>query len=177
METTEILTLPILNCNLTEGTGVIIKDLFITAAHVLEEAEHSYININGNYIVLLKENALLYANDNNATGYDIAVFRLPMAYNDFQIAEDRPLKGTILLGTYYRMTSNGMERSDYQATVVGDEGNYFIVSTNPILKPGSSGSPILKDKSIYGILHGGSEGLCAFLDLSNINKYLKFSLI
>ena len=64
------------------------------------------------------------------------------------------------------------EQSIEPAVVVKEEiGNYFYCDCNRL--KGSSGSPLLKDDNVVGIMHGGNDnGLCAFLKSEVVLKII-----
>ena len=67
---------PILSKDYTDGSGVFVGNLFITAGHVIDEAQEPYIISNGVNISLAKDYAILFHNDDTADGYDIAVYQI-----------------------------------------------------------------------------------------------------
>ena len=60
---------PILSKDYTDGSGVFVGNLFITAGHVIDEEQEPYIISNGVSISLAKDYAILFHNDDTADGY------------------------------------------------------------------------------------------------------------
>jgi V8-like Glu-specific endopeptidase len=65
-----------------------------------------------------------------------------------------------------------LEQSIELAFVVNEKvGNYFYCDCKRL--EGSSGSPLLKDNNVVGIMHGGNDnGLCAFLKSDVVLKII-----
>ncbi|WP_346998107.1 trypsin-like serine peptidase [Bacteroides cellulosilyticus] len=166
---------PILNRNYTDGSGLFIGNLFITAGHVIDEAQEPYIICNGASISLAKDNAILFYNHNTADGYDIAVYQIDGVESELYLSDRQPTVSMELVSASYKTTALGKELLVCNVTIREEiEGNYFYADTNVILTPGSSGSPIMKDNRVYGILCRGDKGtsLCAFLSSIAILKIL-----
>ena len=166
---------PILSKDYTDGSGVFVGNLFITAGHVIDEAQEPYIISNGVSISLAKDYAILFHNDDTADGYDIAVYQIDSVKSELYLSDTQPNASMELTSVSYKTMAQGKELFVCNATVREEsEGNYFYVDTDAILTTGSSGSPIIKDNKVYGLLCRGAEGtsLCAFLYSTAILKML-----
>lgn len=187
-----------------ESCGVLVGDLFVTAGHVV--AEHPfYAIIEGKKYVFDKKDAILYLwNEEKASdegSVDVAVFKVEGANSPLTFADYIPSIGDCMRSVSYEckegecviedninlknLSENSILKSstfpyykinDCKAEVVGVTGNYTICKTDVILKPGSSGSPLICDNKVFGILHGGTNTAdeCAFLSskviLDKLNK-------
>ena len=157
------------------GNGFFVGEYFVTAAHVVAEAHAPYINVNDQEISLDQTNAIIwqimpmgsteeeYADTDNA---DVAIFHVPNADSPLQLSEKLPEPSTILSCNYHCHSKLCESQG-----VVGDKdcflGNFFGCRMTPIhpIEGGSSGSPLIKDNIVYGILHAGHKSdnsICVF---------------
>ena len=81
--------------DLNDGCGVIVGNLFVTAAHVVEH-NNFYLPIDNKTIELKKEDAILFRHDETVDGADIAVFRLDEYSSPLEFDT---VRNTILLKT------------------------------------------------------------------------------
>lgn len=164
--------------DLNNGCGVLVGDLFITAAHVVQEHDF-YIFIDGKSIRLRKEEAILREYKQAEDGADIAVFRIEGYKSSLEFDTSSPEKGMQLDSISYEHivesktsnesiflnnTKDWYKLIECQATIDELAGNFFQCKTSVILKPGSSGSPVFRNGKVFGILHGGQVGtnLCVY---------------
>ena len=157
------------------GNGFFVGDYFVTAAHVISAVTFPFIKMNGQEFSLKQTDAIVwrimsentkeeeYRNTDNA---DVAIFHFLNAGSPLQFSEKLPEPSTILSCNYY-YHSNFCESQGE----VGDKdfflGNFFGCRMTPIhpTEGGSSGSPLIKDDIVYGILHGGNKSdtsICVF---------------
>ncbi len=173
----------------SDGCGVLVGNHFITAGHVV--AEHPFfLFIEGKMITLNKEDAIIYEYNLQEEGADIAIFTLNDYCSPLQLDNYKPTKGDVLESVSYEhivescSNSSSVFNSPYRewyekhscnATVEKVAGNFFQCNTSILLKPGSSGSPLLKDGKVCGILSCGKPGSnqCVFLSASSVLKMLK----
>lgn len=170
--------------DLNDGCGVLVGNLFVTAAHVVQEHDF-HLFIEGKNICLRKEDALLFKYKQAEDGADISVFRLDGYKSPLEFDTSLPQKDMLLDSISYEhvvesSTSLGNvflnESKDWykliecQATIDELAGNFYQCKTSAILKPGSSGSPVFHNGKVFGILHGGQVGtnLCVFQSSSSI---------
>lgn len=166
------------------GNGFFIEDYFVTAAHVIDEAGNAYINVGNEEKKLSRENAIIwrsmlekaYEYDNLDAG-DIAVYRFDGVKSPLKLSESMPNQGDILVSCYYYNETWHQTKGS-----VGDNddwfrGNFFGWKTDSDnLHPtegGSSGSPLLKNNIVYGVLHAGNEedpSICVFTSASFVKK-------
>lgn len=175
---------PIRTSDYTYGNGVVVGNKLITAGHVVTScksfhADHNYFET---------KDALILENQNvNETGeyYDVAVFNYSDGYDDLTLSELLPSIGEELVSYSLkrRMTKEG---SDIFAKIVDTDelyiskaivreiiGNFIFCDMSDTLEEGRSGSPLIKDGKVYGILHGGVDGSpCAFLSSVAIKEYI-----
>lgn len=190
--------------DMNEGCGVLVGDLFVTAGHVVADNPF-YAIIEGKKYVFDKNDAILYLwNEEKASdkgSVDIAVFKVEGATSPLVFADYIPNIGDCMRSVSYVCkegecviedninlldpSANPILKSstfpyykinDCNAKVSRIIGNYIECKTDIKLKPGSSGSPLICDDKVIGILHGGQEGtnLCTFLSsktiLDELNK-------
>ena len=170
--------------DLNDGCGVLVGNLFVTAAHVVQEHDF-HLFIEGKNICLRKEDALLFKYKQAEDGADISVFRLDGYKSPLEFDTSLPQKDMLLDSISYEhvvesSTSLGNvflnESKDWykliecQAIIDELAGNFYQCKTSAILKPGSSGSPVFHNGKVFGILHGGQVGtnLCVFQSSSSI---------
>lgn len=190
--------------DMNDGCGVLVGDMFVTAGHVV--AEHPfYAIIEGKKYVFDKKDTILYSwkkeEASDKESVDVAVFKVEGATSPLTFADYIPSIGDCMRSVSYECkegecviedninilnpSSNSILRSstfpyyeinDCKAEVVGFTGNYTVCKTDIILKAGSSGSPLIHDNKVFGILHGGTNipEICAFLSskviLDELNK-------
>lgn len=176
--------------DLNDGCGVLVGNLFVTAGHVV--ANHSfYLYIEGEKIVLNKEEAIVYEYNLEANGADIAIFKLNNYKSPLQLGDYKPIQGDILESiSFERMVEpkkdlgdiifNSQPKEWYEkrlcyAIVEEIDANFYECKTSIVLKPGSSGSPLIKDGIVCGILSSGQLGVnrCVFQSSSSILLKLK----
>lgn len=157
------------------GNGFFVGDFFVTAAHVISMTNFSFIKMNGQEISLKQTDAIVwrmmsedakeekYGNTDNA---DVAIFHIPNIGSPLQLSEKLPEPSTILSCNYYYHSKFCESQGE-----VGDKdfflGNFFGCRMIPIhpTEGGSSGSPLIKDNIVYGILHAGHKSdnsICVF---------------
>lgn len=155
----------------TDGCGFFANGYFFTAGHVIEDAKAPYIVVDKKRIALVEP--VLIKNDDSSDGYDIAVFRIPDVDSPLKLSDVEPEKDEKL--TCYYWMGYGKNFIQCKATVKEEkEGNYFFADTDLNLCAGCSGSPVIKDGKVYGVLSRGQEGesLCAFLSAKAICNIL-----
>lgn len=175
------------------GNGFIINNYFITAAHVISKAgNNTFIKIGAAEIPLSKEKMVFYkevpidgADDtipekdkedvfNDKSTTDIAIFRIDGLTSPLMLADKVPCGGDSMKSYFYKR-----EKWFEADAIVGEEwfyGNFFGCTFGSI-RPnvGCSGSPLIKDNIVYGILHGGNEdchGVCLYANSAHVNNFL-----
>jgi uncharacterized tellurite resistance protein B-like protein len=169
------------------GNGFFIEGLFVTAAHVIEESENGecYIKVGGDEKELCSDRAVIYRKVADDDEYrdlnigDVAVFRFDGVKSPLKLNTTLPVKGDTLTSCYYYQSA-----WHHAIGLVGDDdwfmGNFFgwqtAANTIHPTEGGSSGSPLLKDNIVYGILHAGNEedpSICVFTAASFVKKLLQ----
>ena len=175
--------------DLNDGCGVLVGNLFITAAHVVQEHDFMLF-IEGKTICLNKKEALIFKYDQSESGADVAIFRLDGYYSPLELDTQLPEKGMILDSISFEHVVEGKsnvksifldDSKDWykliecQTTINELAGNFFQCNTSTILKPGSSGSPVFRNGKVFGILHGGHPGkpTCVFQSAQSILSLIK----
>lgn len=179
------MVLQVHNSNNTEGSGVLVGN-FITAGHVIEQAENPYIKIFGKRIELCESRQIALLNEGNENGYDVAIYDIPEFTSKLVLSDIFPKSGDTLQSLSYKMTALGSELLDCIATVNDIVcGNYFGAETSINLKEGSSGSPVISNGKLMGIMSKGNNdgngnknipelplSFCLFLSASKIKELL-----
>jgi len=163
--------------------GFFVNDLFITAGHNFRNVSEKVIYFNKKNHILKKEAALLMHDttddtsneysDDWTTQLDIAVFRLDGVNSPLQLADSFPEIGQELIShsflrefipapqewnIFNRKTIDVLNSQVCTANVEEIQDYYFSCKTSVVLKPGTSGSPVLSGNKVYGVLHGGIPG-------------------
>lgn len=169
------------------GNGFFIDDFFITAAHVIEEAENEkgFIIVGGEEKELCLNHAVVYRKIADDDEYgdlnvgDIAVFGFDGVKSPLKLSAELPIKGDALTSCY-----NYQSAWHHSMGLIADgdlfKGNFFGWQTNTdTIHPtegGSSGSPLLKDNTVYGILFAGlreDPSICVFTASAFVYKLLQ----
>lgn len=168
------------------GNGFFVDDYFITAAHVIAAVSFPFIMMNGQEISLKQTDAIVWRimseNPNiedfeNTDNADVAIFHVPNVVSPLQLSEKSPEPSTILSCNYYYHSKFCESQGE-----IGDKnfflGNFFGCRMTPIhpTEGGSSGSPLIKDDIVYGILHAGNKSdtsICVFSSASHALHLLR----
>lgn len=160
------------------GQGFVADGCFITAAHVLKEFPLCKVNFNGSIIEFSKYNPLYFGEGDyhDPEMLDVAIFRFDGINSLLHLSNHIPQKGEKLEN--YCMHENSDRTSlNPKSTLTmvpayplgEEEGNYFYCNCDRF--GGSSGSPLIKENEVVGIMHGGNEtGLCVFLKVKTIQE-------
>ena len=180
--------------SVSDGCGVLVGNLFITAGHVIEHAVTASVYINHESHQLRKEDAVFYSfydkEEFDSKCSDIAVFKLEgIEPSPLTLREDAPTVGEVLISVSFRRPSKrdkalfGYASDDDEFELVACDAkvaelscNFFACEMSVTLRPGSSGSPVIDSAGrVVGILHGGVEGMdnqCIFQSTESIVKFL-----
>ncbi len=157
------------------GNGFFVGDYFVTAAHVISAVNFPLIKMNGQEFFLKQTDAIVWRimSENpkeedfeNTDNADVAIFHFPNAGSPLQFSDKLPEPSIILSCNYYYHSNFCKSQGE-----VGDKdfflGNFFGCRMTPIhpTEGGSSGSPLIKDDIVYGILHAGNKSdtsICVF---------------
>ena len=176
----------------SDGNGVVVGDMLITAGHVVNKGDVLHVNINGDAYSLDSNDAIVcLVEKSNEEGLfnDCAVYKLNRHYNDPIIENFIPTAGDVLQSVSYKHTvtketTDGIgffgtqyneryELCTSRATVVDIVGNFIICEMEEPLEEGRSGSPLICGDKVVGILHGGIEGkTCIFQSMASIQQAL-----
>lgn len=144
------------------GHGFIAEGYFITAVHVLRDNENAFVKIKGNIIEFDKVKPVYVGRgrDNDSDFIDLAYFKINNIEGGFPVLDYIPQKGEVLESCCLRKikeTTAGNEEYELDiepAYALGEsESNYFHCKCHRF--EGSSGSPLIKDNHVIGIMHGG----------------------
>ena len=176
----------------SDGNGIVVGDLFITAGHVANRGKTIYLNIEGDVYLLDKNSELLCLEDGvseDGLFNDCAVYKLNKRYNELIIDGYEPNVGDELqsisckysvekqftggVGVFGTQYNDCYEFHTSRATVVDIIGNFIICEMEKPLEEGRSGSPLFYNDRVVGILHGGIEGkTCVFQSIASIQQAL-----
>ena len=156
------------------GCGFFIRNYFVTAAHLFDEYETHTIFFNGLYHNFNKSDAVYFksfeANEPDDVQQDIAIFPFNDINSPLKLSPVRPNLNSHLYSYSYtqsRGTLDPFTMIKSECIVKRDLFNFFECKTDKILKSGSSGSPLMIENIVYGILSG-----C--LDVSNQPDFILF---
>ena len=145
------------------GYGFIANGFFLTAAHVITDYKPCIVYIEGLKIELsnmVPEFVGIGKNNGPISYIDLAFYKIDKVKGGLCITDYIPRKNEMLESLCLRDVSTpGSKDPIYELDVVpayslGEaEGNYFHCKCNR--DEGSSGSPLLKDNHVIGIMHGG----------------------
>jgi len=144
------------------GHGFLSNGYFITAVHVLRYNENSFVEIKGEKIEFDKAVPLYVGRgkDNDPNFIDLVFFKFKNIEGGFPVLDYTPQKDEVLKSCCLcKVKNDNLCNIEYELDVVpayslGEaEGNYFHCKCNR--DESSSGSPLLKDNHVIGIMHGG----------------------
>ena len=167
------------------GQGFVADGLFITAAHILKVYVAPYILVNGRTYALSKEPPLFvsFFEDSNVPedSYDLAVYNFKGVESPLTLSSYLPQIGDVLSSHCMVEVAEGTSIFADRRIILDTtpaypigavQGNYFVCEC--VRHEGSSGSPLLNNNDVVGIMHGGyGNDECVFLSASAIIKALK----
>lgn len=168
-------------CETILGTGTLVGDLLITAAHILKNANDPFIKFDNRAYALTDENKVLQIKAPEGQGFevysdlkcgDIAIFRMASIFSPIELAESIPTQGQVLNNRFYcSQYKDGLDTVGIMSNDEGIAGNFFTCEMRPQhpTEGGSSGSPIINGKNLYGVLHGGKDDYCVFYSTLKAN--------
>jgi hypothetical protein len=163
------------------GQGFIADSCFITAAHVLNDFPLCKVNFNGKIIELSKYNPLYYGKGDyhDPKILDVLIIRFDGINSPLHLSDYMPQKGETLESYCMHEVTDPTSLnpkcrlSMVPAYPLGKEEGYYLYCNCERFE-GSSGSPLLKDDRVVGIMQGGNGfGFCAFLKTKAITHLLK----
>ena len=177
----------------SDGCGVLVGNLFVTAGHVIEHAVVARVFIDHVDYELRKEDAVYYNFDDkdslDTNASDVAVFKLEgVTPSLLALAENSPSNDDDLTSVSYLhygkknpnatsafdATNEVYEKLVCNAKVTELYNNFFVCYMEVELKPGSSGSPVIDEEGrVVGILHGGKDNLCVFQSSESLVQLMK----
>lgn len=140
-----------------ECSGVLVGNYLITAGHVMDTIEDPFVQIDNTNISLDHSRKIIWRNDNDENGYDLAVYHIPEKNSSLKLMTTYPKKGQELDSVSYRMSNNGYDKVKCKMEVNDICGNYFTAYSNINLKAGTSGSPVFYNGKVAGILCLGNN--------------------
>lgn len=176
---------PIFNANNTDGIGFFVGHYFFTCGHVVA-AGCPFFFINGKKYLLEKEKALFLSTlDSESTfenGLDIAVFPIdsvnsPLEFADKPVEIGAELTSLCAFRRYSEEYGEAWSVERIPGRVTHEMGNFFKCDLSWALHEGSSGSPILLDDKVIGLLCGNfredPENRILYLKVSAITNFLE----
>lgn len=167
---------PIMKGDETIGQGFVSDGYFFTAAHVVKDNPMCFVELGGKRIQLSSINPRFIGNkdaDKDLNHADVAIYKFgdsdsPLNLN-IQTPKPPERYKSCCVQTHFDTSTNTYNKifTEIDATVVGEEGNYFYCRCKRFL--GSSGSPLLWGNQVVGVMHGGipKDELCAFLKVES----------
>ena len=152
---------PIIRGEKQVGHGFLANDYFITAVHILRENDNAYVIIDGEKVEFDKVVPVYVGRgrDNDPNFIDLAFLKFNNIKGGFSILDYTPEKEDVLESYCLHKKEGNNDNEEYEidiesAYALGEvEGNYFHCKC--YRHEGSSGSPLIKDKHVIGIMHGG----------------------
>ena len=157
------------------GRAVLIGKYLITVGHNFDENKYLYFYQNAKRYYLYEKDALyIKAKPNYGKGdLDLAVF----LFDEIDSCLKFPTKSPDISDelSVVRLRGNLEKRLDLvKCTLEELESPYFLCSTNSLLYPGDSGSPIVDGDVVYGLLVGNPTKLSSdkivFISLYDVVK-------
>lgn len=172
------------------GNGVLIGKYFFTAAHVIYEgAGNCMVEISGKVFQLREDNALALVAEQNEEKqllYDFAIYEIDCLHSPFQLSQETLEAKSFLYSysvkTLYNSSTNEVKRLQLLTNTgkVSNEkiGNILICDLSDKLSGGQSGSPVMLEKNVYGLLCGDPDGKkesrhCFYTSGAAIVEYLR----
>jgi len=171
---------PIFNLDNTDGIGFFVGNYFVTAGHVVLTGS-PFIFLKGKQYWLEKGKALLLKTlESESTfenGLDIAVFYIeaidsPLEFSNIPVSVGTELTSRCSFRHYSEEFGEAWSIERIPGRVSHEMGNFFKCDLSRTLHEGSSGSPILLDDKVIGILCGNFPE-----DPENRILYMKASAI
>lgn len=160
--------------NYVFGCGFFVGHFFITAAHVIENAENPFVKIGTEKVFLKKEDALYFDYDNAQVAHDIAIFKiLASGVNRLALSSETIKRGGVYKSYSYREMTLGTEFILCNATIEDVDKEAFSATMSAALRSGSSGSPLCNKQNLVGMLvRGNDKDLCVFISSKEIIRIL-----
>lgn len=174
--------------------GIVIGNLFVTCGHAFSQVENISFVIDGENYTLNMQKALaleIPTQHLESSEYDICIFKIDGITSPFTLAKEMPEIGQNLTSVSFKhftrknqnstansildsMNEEIVEVRNSIGTVTDIEKNFFLCQMTIPLEPGRSGSPIIIDDKVYGILHGGKDNgnTCAYQSSKSIIEYI-----
>lgn len=171
---------PVFNVDNTDGIGFFVGHYFFTSGHVVASGTPFFF-IDGKKYLLEKGKALflktLDGESTFETGLDIAVFPIDSVNSSLEFANNLVEVGATLTSLcafrhYSEEFGEAWSIERIPGRVSHEMGNFFKCDLSRTLHEGSSGSPILLDDKVIGILCGNFPE-----DPENRILYMKASAI
>lgn len=171
IETDYILSIENKECYTSNANGFVVDNMFITAGHVvIDSTEDSlYIKVN-NKINILKRSEAKYCEFNGENGIDVAIFEIEGVESPLKVSSHELLFGDRGCIKSYRVFAQGEEYFCTSATIlekVHPEFPLYWAETSEVLEPGSSGSPMIINNEVRGMViagpHDGPSQKCVIL--------------
>ncbi|MBR6139607.1 MAG: trypsin-like peptidase domain-containing protein [Prevotella sp.] len=160
------------------GHGFLANGYFISAAHVLRDNPNSFVKLKEEKKEFSKTKPLYVGRgkDTDPSFIDLVILKFENVEGGFPVLDYTPQKDEVLESCCIRKV-NGNEEYELDvepAWALGEsEGNYFYCKCNR--DEGSSGSPLIKDNHVIGIMHGG-EFVKKLIEKGELSEEEKLSL-
>lgn len=159
---------PVFDCIHTYGLGCFVGDYFLTSGHVIGE-ETKYLFWNKERYILDPKEALsirmITEEKEDDTQDDFALFRFNGIDSPLRLADSLPPVGAILDCITW-VSDNDTSKVDgflkrviCKGEVARHYYHFFSCRMDYMLHEGSSGSPLILDNMVMGILSGQNDGI------------------
>lgn len=142
------------------GTAFCIGDYLVTAGHVVADAATYYVRNGSDWHPLQHD---LWIPRQVPTfdkhGWDVAFYPVPGLQSPLSLADADARPDDELEVVCWQMRPAGPERLATQSLVIKepDENAYLRLATVDRITHGSSGSPVMRDGKVYGVLTMGRD--------------------
>lgn len=177
-----------------EGCGIFVGNYFITAGHVVDNQANIAIYYKRKKLLLNKDNCIFLSSLNektwNTLGNDIAIYKFDSVTSPIEFYQDKVNINDVFNSVSYKVSvkktdgeinifsSDNRECIDLikcEGRVVDLKDNFIVCKMSYPLRSGSSGSPLLLNNKLVGILSGGVEStdICVFQNIESIIKLIE----
>ena len=142
--------------NYTTGNGVLVEHYLVTAAHVAISADTLRFYHEGRTYVLSSDDAVFIKDQKTEEEIiDLAVFDLHEKLSPLQFADNLPFEHETLQSVSVRPIDNDFKVTICNVQLESIVHKAMLCKTDVELTAGSSGSPLISEGKLFGILIGG----------------------
>lgn len=163
---------PIMNGDECIGQGFIADGYFITAAHIIKDCPKYFVKIGGITYKPIEFTPVFQGERdiwNDETQHDVIMYKFnkvpsPLHLSARRVTSEDILRSYCMFIRYDDKSNLYYNELSVEEVILKNQGteNYLWCEANRF--EGSSGSPLLIDNEVVGIMHSGNNnGVCTFL--------------